>query len=85
MPENYTGYSSISLVKAIESPENPGGLEKRVALVPTDVGRLVQHGVKVYVEYGAGEGVGFSDGDYIDNNAIMQSREKIYKEKELVA
>jgi hypothetical protein len=29
-------FSSIALAKEIESPENPGALEKRVALVPTD-------------------------------------------------
>jgi alanine dehydrogenase len=57
-------FSSIALAKEIESPENPGALEKRVALVPTDVGRLTQAGIKVYVEYGAGEGVGFSDHEY---------------------
>ena len=72
MPKLYSCFSSISLVKEIESPENPGGLEKRVALVPNDVGRLVQSGIKVYVEYGAGEGVGFSDSEYVKNNAIMQ-------------
>lgn len=84
MPENSTRYTSIALVKEIESPENPGGLDKRVALVPSDVGRLAKYGVKVYVENGAGEGVGFSDSEYIDNNAIMQNEEQIYKDKELI-
>lgn len=27
-------YSSVALVKEIESPENQGGLERRVALIP---------------------------------------------------
>ena len=40
-------YSCIALVKEIASPENPGGLEKRVALVLDDVGRLVNAGIKV--------------------------------------
>ncbi len=77
-------YSSIALVKEIESPENPGGLEKRVALVPEDVGRLVDAGIKVYVEYGAGKGVGFSDDEYLENRAIMQTAEQIYKDKSLI-
>ncbi len=71
-------FSSIALAKEIESPENPGALEKRVALVPADVGRLAQAGIKVYVEYGAGEGIGFSDREYEENNAIMQTPEQIY-------
>ncbi|MEH6578814.1 MAG: hypothetical protein V7731_17265 [Amphritea sp.] len=77
-------FSSIALVKEIESPENPGAMEKRVALVPSDVGKLSQAGIKVYVEYGAGEGVGFSDSEYQKNNAIMQTAEQIYRDKELI-
>jgi alanine dehydrogenase len=77
-------FLSIALAKEIESPENPGALEKRVALVPADVGRLTQEGIKVYVEYGAGEGVGFSDREYEQSNAIMQTSEEIYRDKELI-
>ncbi|MBL4823142.1 MAG: alanine dehydrogenase [Colwellia sp.] len=77
-------YSTIALVKEIESPENPGGLEKRVALVPSDVDQLVKTGIKVYVEIGAGEGVGFSDAEYLKNNATMQTAEQIYKDKALI-
>ncbi len=77
-------FSSIALAKEIESPENPGALEKRVALVPADVGRLTQSGLKVYVEYGAGEGVGFSDREYEQNNAIMQTPEQLYRDKEII-
>jgi alanine dehydrogenase len=77
-------FSSIALAKEIESPENPGALEKRVALVPADVGRLTQDGIKVYVEYGAGKGVGFSDSEYEQNNAIMQTPEQLYRDKELI-
>lgn len=79
-----TAFKSIALVKEIESPENPGGLEKRVALIPTDVGKLSQQGIQVFVEYGAGEGVGFSDKEYLANNAVMQTAEQIYLEKELI-
>lgn len=77
-------FSSIALAKEIESPENPGALEKRVALVPIDVGRLTQAGIKVYVEHGAGAGVGFSDREYEQNNAIMQTPEQLYRDKELI-
>jgi len=84
MSPTFPHYSSIALVKEIESPENPGGLEKRVALVPSDVGQLVKAGIKVYVEIGAGEGVGFSDDEYVKNNAIMETTEQIYKDKALI-
>ena len=70
-------YTSIALVKEIESPENPSGLEKRVALVPNDIKTLVDYGIKVYVEYDAGNGVGFSDEEYINSGAIMQESKDI--------
>ena len=47
---------NLALVKEIESLENPGGLEKRVAIIPHDGGTLTSVGVKVFVESGAGEG-----------------------------
>ena len=84
MTLSYRKFSSIALAKEIESPENPGALEKRVALVSADVGRLTQAGIKVYVEYGAGEGIGFSDSEYEANNAIMQTPEQLYRDKELI-
>lgn len=77
-------FLSIALAKEIESPENPGALEKRVALVPVDIGRLTQAGIKVFVEYGAGEGVGFGDREYEQNGAIMQTSEEIYRDRELI-
>ena len=77
-------FSSIALAKETESPENPGALERRVALVPDDVGKLTKAGIKVYVDYGAGEGVGFSDAEYEQNNAIMQPSEQLYRDKELI-
>ena len=84
MTSSSRNFSSLALAKEIESPENPGALEKRVALVPADIGRLTQTGIKVYVEYGAGEGVGFSDGEYRQNHAIMQTPREIYRDRELI-
>ena len=77
-------FKNIALVKEIESPENPGGLEKRVALTPNDVGELVSAGVKVFVEYGAGLGVGFEDSEYISNGALMQNEREIYVNKDMI-
>ncbi|MEP1305044.1 MAG: alanine dehydrogenase [Balneola sp.] len=77
-------YKTIGLAKEIESPENPGALEKRVALIPEDVRKLVDFGCEVFVEFGAGEGVGFSDEEYIEAGATLQDNEELYKGKDLV-
>lgn len=77
-------FKNIALVKEIESPENPGGLEKRVALTPFDVGQLTNAGVNVFVEYGAGLGVGFIDSEYSKNGALLQKADEIYKNKEMI-
>lgn len=77
-------FKNIALVKEIESPENPGGLEKRVALTPEDVGQLTAVGVHVFVEYGAGLGVDFEDEEYLKNGAVMQKADEIYKDKDMI-
>jgi len=77
-------FKNIALVKEIESPENPGGLEKRVALTPKDVGQLTDAGVNVFVEYGAGLGVDFENEEYLENGAVMQKADEIYKDKDMI-
>ena len=77
-------YTNIALVKEIESPENPQGLEKRVALIPKDIKELVSHGIKIYVEKGAGVGINFSDEEYIEAGAVIQSSQEIYKNKDMI-
>ena len=77
-------FKNIALVKEIESPENPGGLEKRVALTPEDVGQLTDAGINVFVEYGAGLGVDFEDAEYLKNGAVMQKADEIYKDKDMI-
>ncbi|GAB5407697.1 MAG: hypothetical protein BalsKO_00620 [Balneolaceae bacterium] len=77
-------YKTIGLAKEIESPENPGALENRVALIPKDVQQLVDFGCTVFVEYGAGEGVGFSDDEYIKAGATLQTNTELYQNKDIV-
>ncbi len=74
----------LGLAREVESPENPSGLEKRVALVPDDVQKLVRAGCDVFVETGAGEGVGFPDSLYEMAGAKIQSDSEIYDRKDLV-
>ena len=78
------GFKTLAVARECESPENPGALEKRVALIPEDVRSLVAAGVDVAVEAGAGEGVGFSDQEYIDQGARIETAETIYRDKDLV-
>jgi hypothetical protein len=84
MPNSLVTFQNIALVKEIESPENPQGLEKRVAIIPKDVKKLVNYGIKVFVEYGAGLGIDFTDEEYINAGAIMQKESEIYKNKDLI-
>ena len=79
-----TGFKTIGIVREIESPENPGGLEKRVSIIPDDARQLIATGVKVYVESGAGLGVGFADNEYVLAGAELQSGDEIYQNKDLI-
>jgi len=80
----FSKISTIGLAKECESPENPGSLEKRAALIPENVRELVNHGYKVYFETGAGEGIEFTDEEYTDAGAISQDHQQIYKNKDMV-
>ena len=84
LPNTSVILKDLALVKEIESLENPGGLEKRVAIIPHDAGKLVAAGVKVFFETGAGKGVGFSDEEYLENGATIQSADQIYKDKDII-
>lgn len=77
-------FKIIGLAKEVESPENPGALENRVALIPKDVKQLVSAGCSVFVEEGAGEGVGFSNQEYLDAGAHLQKHEELYRGKDLI-
>ena len=75
---------NIGIAKEAESPENPGSLEKRVALIPSDIKKIKVNGVKIFIEKGAGEGIGFSDYEYEKAGAILESHDKIYQNKDMV-
>ncbi len=77
-------FKTIGIAKEVESPENPGSYEKRVALVPGDAAKLVSAGARVFVEKGAGEGMGFSDKDYAAVGAVIQDAEAFYRDKDLI-
>ncbi len=61
-------------------PKESSFQEKRVALTPSSVANLIQHGHRVVVEAGAGEKARFSDHDYSEAGAdIGYSAEQVFK------
>lgn len=69
---------------AIPRETRPG--EHRVALTPSGVKALVQHGHRVWVETGAGEAAGHPDADYEGAGAVIAfSRAEPFARAELVA
>ena len=59
--------------------------EYRVGLTPGSVRELVSQGNQVFVEAGAGLGIGLADGDYLQAGAaIVSSATKIFEQADLV-
>jgi NAD(P) transhydrogenase subunit alpha len=67
---------------AVVKESAPG--ERRVALVPETVPRLVQAGLQVLVERGAGDGAWFPDSAYADAGATIVSTEDLYRDADVV-
>lgn len=66
-------------------PKEKKNNENRVGLTNAGVGQLVLDGNEVYVQKGAGLGVGVSDEDYISSGAtILESTEEIYESSDLI-
>jgi alanine dehydrogenase len=66
-------------------PRERRPFEYRVGLPPAGVHMFVEQGHKVYVEHGAGEGAGFTDGDYAQSGAqITYSAEEVYGRADLL-
>lgn len=58
--------------------------ERRVALVPGDVGRLTGLGIQVEVDRGAGEGAAFADDDYRAAGATIADPGRVIEGRSLV-
>lgn len=66
--------------------------EYRVGLIPSNVKEYTDAGHTIYVEHGAGEGIGFADADYtacgaklVDKKTLFEKAEMIIKVKEPIA
>ncbi|WP_133406814.1 alanine dehydrogenase [Parashewanella tropica] len=59
--------------------------EYRVGMVPSSVRELTQKGHKVFVETNAGEGIGFSNDDYITAGAqILDTAAEVFAQSEMI-
>ena len=68
-----------------EIPPFKGTDEYRVGLSPMGAQELILCGAKVYVESKAGDGAGFSDGDYEKAGAtVVYSKEEAYRRAEIL-
>ncbi|MDP0488626.1 MAG: alanine dehydrogenase [Fusobacterium sp. JB021] len=66
-------------------PKEKKNNENRVGLTDAGVGQLVLDGNEVYVQKGAGLGVGVSDEDYISSGAVLvETTEEIFEKAELI-
>ncbi len=74
----------VGLSAEHESPEDPAGSEIRVALTPSAVRQIAEHGHHVAVESGAGIRMGFEDDDYRAAGAVIVSRDELYRDREVV-
>jgi alanine dehydrogenase len=69
----------IGVPKEIKTKEN------RVGLVPGGVQQLVHDGNELFIETGAGMGIGVSDNDYIEAGAkILSSLEEVFEQCEMI-
>ena len=55
------------------------GAERRVALDPDGVGRLIKAGVEILVESGAGQAAWFSDDAYSEAGAQLVDRARLFE------
>ncbi len=58
--------------------------EYRVGLTPANVHTYVENGHTVYIEHGAGAGVGFSDEDYKNAGAILADKAELFAKSEMI-
>ena len=70
---------SVGIPKEIKACEN------RVSLVPDDVKTIIDCGIQVYFQKGAGINSGYKDYEYVEAGAIMvETLEDIYKAAKLI-
>jgi len=66
-------------------PKEVKMFENRVSLIPDDVKKIVDYGIQVYFQKGAGVNSGYKDYEYVEVGAIMvETIEEIYRSAKLI-
>ena len=66
-------------------PKEIKDMEGRVSMQPDGVAELVHHGHEVVVQSGAGDGAGFSDGEYEEAGArLVDGPDEVFEDAELI-
>lgn len=61
-------------------PKEESFQEKRIPLTPNSIASLINHGHRIVIESGAGDGSNFDDEEYINAGAnIVSSKEEVFK------
>jgi NAD(P) transhydrogenase subunit alpha len=69
----------------IAIPNETRPTDKRTAMTPTNIGKLVRYGADVMVEAGLGAGCGFSDDEYLEVGARVTDEHKaVFSEADIV-
>ena len=73
------------MATVIGVPKEIKDMEGRVSMQPDGVAELVHHGNEVYVQAGAGEGAGFSDGEYDEAGArLADGPDEVFETADLI-
>jgi H+-translocating NAD(P) transhydrogenase subunit alpha len=76
--------TSVSTPGTVGVPKEADPSERRVAIVPGDVGRLTAAGLRVLIEEGAGAAAWFPDADYAKAGASVVSRTALLAEADVI-
>jgi alanine dehydrogenase len=74
-----------AMATVVGIPKEIKDMEGRVSMQPDGVAELVHHGHDVYVQAGAGEGAGFSDGEYEEGGArLVDGPDEVFESSDLI-
>jgi alanine dehydrogenase len=74
-----------AMATVVGIPKEIKDMEGRVSMQPDGVAELVHHGNDVYVQAGAGEGAGFSDGEYEEaGGRVVDGPEEVFEASDLI-
>jgi alanine dehydrogenase len=74
-----------AMATVVGIPKEIKDMEGRVSMQPDGVAELVHHGHDVYVQAGAGEGAGFSDGEYEEaGGRVVDGPDEVFESSDLI-